>query len=434
MRNPKTTASRSGFVLVTVVTVLAALLLGLVAACGRDDPTPIATSTPSPTPTEGDTPTATPTATLPPGVTPTATPTPGDSMTPGVTPTATATATPARDFDAYFAGKTIKIISTYSPGGGNDTVARSYALFAPNHFPEGTKFIVQSIPGGNGNKGSSVFAQADPDGLTLGMLWNNRYVVELVGAEDLPGWSWADFTPVIASNHPGPPSITPIRLDFATSWDEIESGQAGEMKIGAVTGLSGLNGLMTMAGFPIKVISGYGGNPEAMAALDRGEVQMASGSLPNILNAYPNWFSEGSMWPAWKSSREPVPDEVMETLGLTEQPPFVLDVMDLPDWAVEIYEVGLGLPTGHVLHAPADTPPDVLAYLREKFAETVESQAFKDWVTPRGQNNRYITGEEVLVVMDQITLMEEEQRKLLATYMTGNPLLLEGTRFEELIN
>ena len=133
-----------------VAFLLASLLL---AACGSDaTPTPTrAPATPTPTPA--------PTPTLAPGE---PTPTPGPALAPTPTLAPTATPEPSFDAEAYFKGKTIRMVVGLAPGGGTDTQARYYAAnfrrFIPgnprivvtNHTPQiaASNFVWNSEPSG----------------------------------------------------------------------------------------------------------------------------------------------------------------------------------------------------------------------------------------------------------------------------------------------
>ena len=133
-----------------------AVVLALFAACGGDeDPTP------TPRPAAQPTPTPTAEAMMEEKPTPTAeammeekpTPTP-EAMTEQPTPTAAPRPTPTPvppppgfDAEEYFGGKTIRIITGTSPGGGYDTFSRIVAATAERYFPESTRFIVQNLPG-----------------------------------------------------------------------------------------------------------------------------------------------------------------------------------------------------------------------------------------------------------------------------------------------
>lgn len=117
-----------------VVLGLLGLVLGLVAvACGAD-----ATATPTPGPTATATPVPTPTATLAPGATPlpTATATPRPP---------TPTPEPSFDAEAYFKGKTIRLMVGFGQGGGTDAQARYMASKWPPFIPGNPRFVVTNL-------------------------------------------------------------------------------------------------------------------------------------------------------------------------------------------------------------------------------------------------------------------------------------------------
>ena len=59
----------------------------------------------------------------------------------------------------------VRLISTYPPGGGNDTVARAIAQRLTEAY--GQQVIVDNRPGANGVIGCEIVARSPPDGYTL---------------------------------------------------------------------------------------------------------------------------------------------------------------------------------------------------------------------------------------------------------------------------
>ena len=133
-----------------------AVVLALFAACGGDEdpiPTPRPAAQPTPTPTAEAMMEEKPTPTAEAMMEEKPTPTP-EAMTEQPTPTAAPRPTPTPvppppgfDAEEYFGGKTIRIITGTSPGGGYDTFSRIVAATAERYFPESTRFIVQNLPG-----------------------------------------------------------------------------------------------------------------------------------------------------------------------------------------------------------------------------------------------------------------------------------------------
>ncbi len=71
--------------------------------------------------------------------------------------------------DNFFAGKTIRIIVAYSPGGGFDAYSRMLARHMPRHIPGNPTVVVQNRPGAGGLISSNyLYNKARPDGLTIG--------------------------------------------------------------------------------------------------------------------------------------------------------------------------------------------------------------------------------------------------------------------------
>jgi len=137
--------------------LVAAALLGAViavvmAACGGDDPT----ATPKPTNTPA--PVATATATLAPGVT---------VVPPTATPVPAATPTPSFDAEAYFKGKTIRLMVGYNPGGGTDAQARFMSRGLAPFIPGKPRIIVTNLTP-NITQRNYVW-NAKPDGFTFSL-------------------------------------------------------------------------------------------------------------------------------------------------------------------------------------------------------------------------------------------------------------------------
>ena len=137
--------------------LVAAALLGaaiavVTTACGGDDPT----ATPKPTNTPA--PVATATATPAPGVT---------VVPPTATPVPAATPTPSFDAEAYFKGKTIRLMVGYNPGGGTDAQARFMSRGLAPFIPGKPRIIVTNLTP-NITQRNYVW-NAKPDGFTFSL-------------------------------------------------------------------------------------------------------------------------------------------------------------------------------------------------------------------------------------------------------------------------
>ncbi len=130
------------------VGVMSLVLALVLIACGGDDPTP------TPKPAATATPVPAPTATPKPGVTPdpTATPTPAPEE-------------PEFDAEAYFKGKTIRIMVGFNPGGGTDAQARYMSKAWPEFIPGKPRIVVTNMTPVLTER--NFVWNSKPDGLTL---------------------------------------------------------------------------------------------------------------------------------------------------------------------------------------------------------------------------------------------------------------------------
>ena len=95
----------------------------------------------------------------------------------------------------YFEGKTVTIVVGYKPGGGYDTVARLLSRYLPKYIPGTPTVIVQNMPGANSLIAANyVYAQAKPDGLTIGTFNRNLPIGQLLKVDgvkfDMLKYAW----------------------------------------------------------------------------------------------------------------------------------------------------------------------------------------------------------------------------------------------------
>ena len=361
-----------------------ALLAGLT-ACGGD-PEPTATSRPAPEPTATpvpDTsapapdPTATPTP-LPPGAT-----APPPTATPRPQPTATPTAIPeveGFDAEAYFSGKTIKIIVGFSPGGGYDGYSRLLGEAVSRLMPGNPKVIVTNLPGGGGLRGLQETMRSRPDGLTIHPMAPRHPAAE-AGGIDREGFD------IDTVNLIGTPSFNDdhlamcVRRDVATSWEEV-------LALGRpiTTGTSAPGGDMVGGQFiealggPIKVIFGYEGTSEVLAAIDRGELDATTRcDFEYISNLYPGWYEDRLLIPLFWS-RSPISQEFLDRMGTglqSDEVPHMFDIIDATDEQKDVFLLAQNLESlARMFVMAPNTPEEIVLTWQRVFRQIVEDPDF----------------------------------------------------------
>jgi tripartite-type tricarboxylate transporter receptor subunit TctC len=355
---------------------LSAIVALTLAACGSDDPTP--TSAPSATATP------VPTATLAPGV-PTPTPAPA-------TPTPAPTPTPAFDGDAYFAGQTIKMITGTSPGGGYDTMLRIFGKIAPNHFPEGTRFVVQNIPGAAQKRGLLAVLNSEPDGFTMGPT-HQRWFIQQGIYGDVEGLDFEALEVIGSPTFQLNPSLACGERSAAATWaDAVANGvqyKTGQTGPGNQPGVEYIEHL----GGPIENIYGYGGSAEVMAAFDRGEINAIWGCDTGLAGRlYPEWIEDQRIVPLFWWGAESS-EEWLASMGSTRADvPHVYDAAgitwsDLDKQAFSAWETISLISRTFLL--PPGVSPEVADYWREKFKDVVLDPEFVAAVDVAGYTEAY---------------------------------------------
>ena len=392
-----------------------AVVLALFAACGGDDDptaTPRPAAQPTPTPTAeammAD-PTATPTAEA---MTADPTPTP-EAMTEQPAPTAAPRPTPTPvppppgfDAEEYFGGKTIRIITGTSPGGGYDTFSRIVAATAERYFPDSTRFIVQNLPGAGQLRGLRAVLNSEPDGLTVGPVHSRWFARQLL-VGDVDGF---DFDKIYIL---GSPTFTVgeegfcLDKNFASSWQEVLD-RGLTIKVGSVgPGNEPAIEFMVENGAPFKLIYGYGGSSEIMAAFDRGETDGTSRCGPGTAGRlYPEWIEQGRMVPIFYS-KKPYNDEWLANLGHTGPLPSFRDLPGLTFDPAQAEGLELNLlvtELSRVFVMPEDVPADVTQYWQSAFDQIVVDPVFIEQLTIAGYEEAYGYGraEDIWDIIERV--------------------------------
>ena len=183
--------------------------------------------------------------------------------------------------------KPIRLISSYPPGGGNDTVARAIAAKLTDAW--GQQVIVDNRPGANGLLACEITAKAAPDGYTLLMASIATHAINPAMYKSIPYDPIKDFAPVtllgstanVLVVHPSIPVKTVKELvAYAKSKPGLTYGSNG---IGSSQHLAGALFATT---FGLKLVHvPYKGTGPMMNELLGGQIAL---SFANSLAAVPN--------------------------------------------------------------------------------------------------------------------------------------------------
>jgi putative tricarboxylic transport membrane protein len=267
----------------------------------------------------------------------------------------------------FFKGKTITWIVPFGTGGNFDFYSR---LIAP-YFEKftGAKVLVKNQTGAGGILANNSVYAAKPDGLTLALINAGGSAAGQIAGQkgvryDLAKFSWLGQVA-------GKISVIAVRdsvHDIATAKDLIHYQKTLKFGASGPGGGKYIEGLFDQRYLNphVRIITGYAGDAEVFAALQRGEIDMTSSDASSV---YHHIQAGGA--------------KVVLCIG-AERTPFFPDIPALPDIKSELspqgYENLLAQAHLEAVEYEAAAPPGVaadrLAFLREALRKSLQDPDF----------------------------------------------------------
>jgi tripartite-type tricarboxylate transporter receptor subunit TctC len=182
--------------------------------------------------------------------------------------------------------KPIRIVVPYTPGGFNDTLARTVGEKLTKLWKQ--PVVVDNRPGGNTLIGNAMVAKAAPDGYTLLITPLPFAALPALYGAKLPYNATKDFTPVIWAASTQNVLVARNDLGLATVKDIVDFAKKnpGKLNYGS-TGSGSSNHLSMelfekMTGTELTHVP-YKGSGPAVVALLGGEIDVLFDNLPNVM-------------------------------------------------------------------------------------------------------------------------------------------------------
>ncbi len=203
--------------------------------------------------------------------------------------------------DEFYRGKQLSLLINLSAGGPTDTEARLLARHLGQHIPGNPGILPRIMTGAAGNVAANWLGQVAPgDGLTLGF-FSTVAGASLMGSPSLK----VELAKMAFAGTGSGVSVTYGRRDIAGGLKTPEDVlKAGELWMGGLSVDSDkdlrLRLQLDLLGLNYKYVTGYPGAADARLAVQRGEVQMTSESLPSYRAAVePGLVEKGEAMPLW---------------------------------------------------------------------------------------------------------------------------------------
>lgn len=248
--------------------------------------------------------------------------------------------------------KIVKIIVPYAPGSTPDLVGRIVADDLQARHP-GASFIVENKPGAGGNIGTDAVAKAAPDGATLGISLGGPLAINTLLFSKLPYDPAKDIAPITMLTSLPSVLVVPASLNINSVAEFVAAVRRDPSKFAFGSIGAGSLSHLTMEAIAQRASAAmvhipYGGSPQAVTAVIRGDVQAAC--LPAI-----------SVTPQLAGGKVKI-----LAVATTQRSRFLPEVPTLKESGIDVES-----DAWNALIAPAGTPPAIIAQINAEVRDTL---------------------------------------------------------------
>lgn len=276
--------------------------------------------------------------------------------------------------------KPIRLVAPFPPGSSIDLIARMIA--PPMGEALGQSIVIENRVGAGGNVGIDNVAKSPPDGYTIGIgargpLAINTFLVDnmsydpvkdiapiaLFGSSAIVLWVSADSPSKTMQDFVARAKASPGKMNYASDGVGTTNHLGGEV-------------LRSAGGIDLVHVP-YRGTAEAITALLQGDVQIFPGGLPPLMGQY----KAGKIRPLAVAMKERIPQ--------------------LPD-VPTVGEVGLAgaeMYAWFAMVAPAGTPPDIIAKIRDALGVALAKPDVRDKLVGLGITPQLSTPQELAKIV-----------------------------------
>lgn len=178
----------------------------------------------------------------------------------------------------------VEFIIPFGPGGGFDAYSRQVVEAAQQFLPDGVRIDVRNVEGAGGAVGAETLRRAEPDGLTIGLIYDVGLAVSQTIDDDAEIDLQEDFS-WIAGITREPYALFATADSGITSLDDLE-GRADHLRYGALGGASPMFVIGVILGevfgFENQYVTAYGGAGDLLSGATRGDIDISALEVSSI--------------------------------------------------------------------------------------------------------------------------------------------------------
>ncbi len=307
-----------------------------------------------------------------------------------------------------FAGKTIRIIVGYSPGGGFDTLSRLLARHISRHFPGNPTILVTNMTGAGGAVSFNyVYSRAKPDGRTWVTSDGALILSKILGIPG-PNFDVEKFPWLGVAQESHTVCLVMTRTGIKTADQFLKSKK--RIRIASTVPGDSVHIRPIMAaqavGANFKLILGYHGTSGMRLAMHGNEADAACWG----------WQSIKVTGADMMKRKEAIP---ILQIGFGRHPdlPKVPNILEFPMSQDDKKMLRLVMAPGSIAKifaAPPGTPPEILKVLRRGFADTLKDPKLRAQAKKLKISLAYTSPEKITQIIKEMISTPTELKKKVA--------------------
>jgi tripartite-type tricarboxylate transporter receptor subunit TctC len=321
----------------------------------------------------------------------------------------------AADVTPFFAGKTLRVLVGFSPGGGYDLYARELARYIGRHVPGNPTVVVQNMPGAGSLKAVNYLYNAAPrDGTVIATFARGIVFEPLIGRPDGAQFEATKFNWIgSVSNEVGVCGIMSSRS--VASWQDMLTKRTliGASGAGADSDAFSIV-LRNLFHLPMKIVTGYPGGADMNLAMERGEIDGRCGwSWSSILSTKRDWLVNKQIQITVQialAKHEDLPDV-----------PLIMDLVNDQQRSAALKVIVSRQSIARPFAAPPQVPMERIDALRRAFDQTAADPNFLAEMRRDALEVRPVPGADVQKLMEEIYASPPEAVKLARELLIDMP-------------
>jgi tripartite-type tricarboxylate transporter receptor subunit TctC len=268
----------------------------------------------------------------------------------------------------FYAGKTLRMLVGYGPGGGYDIYGRLVAEFLPKYLPGRPSIITENMPGAGSFAAAKHIANVAPkDGTILASLAQTFPLDSAVGGSGKTDAVDFHYVGRVTTNI----DVGVARASSGiTSIDDVRSKQytVGASGRGSTTDIYA-EALNAYGGTKFKIVLGYKGTSEILLAMERGEIDIDGAyGLPGMLATHPEWINKGGATLLFQAA--------LKRSTLLPKVPSLGELSVSDDGKAILRAIASTAEIGRSIISGPGVPAERLLALRQAFAQMVKDPDF----------------------------------------------------------